>query len=241
VPGDNFGLSFSPDGTRFGYAAARSIVVEETGTRRVVLRLPMPNDMGVVGYMRWSPDSGTLFVSPLGGQPLGIDMASGAIRWRLDGAHVVSWSADGTMMADAWQGSLTLLDPTTGSPIRELKGFTGVGMAGFSADGQRLVRLRQSDGALEVIDLASASRIGRRIETGATLQSGWGALVVPADGKVAYVGSMITQLTAYDVDPASWAVKACAAAGRNLTRQEWAQYVGTLGDYRATCPQYDAP
>jgi hypothetical protein len=40
------------------------------------------------------------------------------------------------------------------------------------------------------------------------------------------------------MDPASWATKACDAVGRNLTRAEWAQYLGTLGEYRATCDRY---
>jgi len=40
----------------------------------------------------------------------------------------------------------------------------------------------------------------------------------------------------WDLRPASWEAKACALAGRNLTRDEWGQFV--VGDYRRTCPQW---
>jgi hypothetical protein len=40
----------------------------------------------------------------------------------------------------------------------------------------------------------------------------------------------------WDVDPASWRTRACAVAGRELTRQEWHQFLPGR-PYRATCPQ----
>ena len=36
-----------------------------------------------------------------------------------------------------------------------------------------------------------------------------------------------------------WLEQACRAAGRNLTVEEWATYIG--GTPRATCPQWSAP
>jgi hypothetical protein len=42
-----------------------------------------------------------------------------------------------------------------------------------------------------------------------------------------------------DVDPVSWRDQACALAGRNLTRAEWARYVGAE-PYRQTCSRYPA-
>ena len=35
-----------------------------------------------------------------------------------------------------------------------------------------------------------------------------------------------------------WRAAACAVAGRNLTRDEWATYLGDIATYRATCPQF---
>jgi WD40 repeat protein len=40
----------------------------------------------------------------------------------------------------------------------------------------------------------------------------------------------------WDLRPTSWEAKACQLAGRNLTHDEWDQFVG--GDYRRTCPRW---
>ena len=53
---------------------------------------------------------------------------------------------------------------------------------------------------------------------------------------VQWNGSSILELT---LDPERWRERACIAAGRNLTADEWATYIG--GTPRATCPQYPAP
>ena len=41
------------------------------------------------------------------------------------------------------------------------------------------------------------------------------------------------------LDAETWFGQACLAAGRNLTLDEWASYLG--GTPRATCPQWPAP
>jgi len=41
-----------------------------------------------------------------------------------------------------------------------------------------------------------------------------------------------------DVDPESWITQSCERAGRNFTRDEWAQY-GFTEPYRKTCDQWD--
>ncbi len=40
----------------------------------------------------------------------------------------------------------------------------------------------------------------------------------------------------WDLDPEHWATTACRVAGRNLTRAEWADNIGELAPYQATCP-----
>ena len=42
------------------------------------------------------------------------------------------------------------------------------------------------------------------------------------------------------VDPMVWRQQACALAGRNLTRAEWARYLPGEPP-RPTCPQFPAP
>jgi hypothetical protein len=43
-------------------------------------------------------------------------------------------------------------------------------------------------------------------------------------------------LVVWDLRPSTLVDKACTVAGRNLTRDEWRQFVG--GEYRRTCPQW---
>ncbi len=42
----------------------------------------------------------------------------------------------------------------------------------------------------------------------------------------------------WDVDPASWLQRACAIAGRNLTRQEWHEFLPER-PFQAVCPGND--
>jgi WD40 repeat protein len=43
------------------------------------------------------------------------------------------------------------------------------------------------------------------------------------------------RVTRWDVDPESWKRRACKVAGRNLTRDEWRDFVGDR-PYHTTCP-----
>jgi crotonobetainyl-CoA:carnitine CoA-transferase CaiB-like acyl-CoA transferase len=54
-----------------------------------------------------------------------------------------------------------------------------------------------------------------------------------ADAINGIVEDWTRSLTALEVEAA------CLAAGRNLTEDEWATYIG--GDPQATCPQWPAP
>jgi hypothetical protein len=44
----------------------------------------------------------------------------------------------------------------------------------------------------------------------------------------------------WNVDLAAWNDEACAIARRNLSRAEWARYVGANVEYSSTCPQFEA-
>ena len=44
--------------------------------------------------------------------------------------------------------------------------------------------------------------------------------------------------TSWDLDEAHWQAQACAAAGRNLTQEEWDRYLPDAGPRRATCADW---
>jgi len=58
------------------------------------------------------------------------------------------------------------------------------------------------------------------------------------DGKLLAAPGVDSHGMLWDVDPAAWRERACAIAGRNLTREEWRLYLPAGEDYRATCPRW---
>ncbi len=46
-------------------------------------------------------------------------------------------------------------------------------------------------------------------------------------------------LSIWDLSVSGWIRRACDLAGRNLTRQEWSEYVGAE-PYQRTCPNFPA-
>jgi hypothetical protein len=90
----------------------------------------------------------------------------------------------------------------------------------------------------ELIDVESGTRIGVPLRVAGDASTDNNGILVVEHGL--YYGPPTGPVVYYDLDPTSWEATACRAAGRNLTRAEWDRYLGTLGEYRATCPQYPA-
>lgn len=61
------------------------------------------------------------------------------------------------------------------------------------------------------------------------------------DGRMLATAGVDTYAMLWDVDPAVWRRRACAIAGRNLSREEWRLYLPSSATYRATCPAWPAP
>jgi WD40 repeat protein len=62
-----------------------------------------------------------------------------------------------------------------------------------------------------------------------------------ADGRQLAVAGVESLAMLWDVDPALWRRRACAVAGRNLSREEWNLYLQAGASYRATCPEWPLP
>ena len=61
-------------------------------------------------------------------------------------------------------------------------------------------------------------------------------LAYSRDGRLLADASDDHTVMVWDVDFRSWQARACQIANRNLTIDEWQQYVGTE-PYRRTCPK----
>jgi WD40 repeat protein/tRNA A-37 threonylcarbamoyl transferase component Bud32 len=57
------------------------------------------------------------------------------------------------------------------------------------------------------------------------------------DGRLLAVAGVGSRAMLWDVDSVGWRLRACAIAGRNLTREEWGLYLPGMR-FRATCPEW---
>jgi WD40 repeat protein len=151
----------------------------------------------------------------------------------------VAASPDGSVLVTATiDGHLILRDPATAKPTApEIAGATGrTNNIVFSTDNTRMLVVTWG-GAAHVYDVASTRQIGRTLpveldpdvaQIGATLRPDGEQLAVATEHGV--------QL--WNLDPEAWREAACRLAGRNLTHEEWDNYIPQGEPYRATCSQW---
>lgn len=130
-------------------------------------------------------------------------------------------------------GRLTLFDAGTLTALRELSGSRGFIRNVETSNNGSVMVLQGGDRRVQLIDVQTGAPLGGPItipdnETNtATLQ--------PTGLQLAIGGGTADGIAIWDLDPAHWAPAACRVAGRNLTRDEWATYLGPLEPYRQTC------
>jgi WD40 repeat protein len=108
---------------------------------------------------------------------------------------------------------------------------TGFGSASVAAD-DRLLASASSDGTIALWDLAT----GRRLGTPLPGPAGFPSISFTPDGHWLFASYSNGQAYRWDMRPASWRAKACAVAGRALTRAEWTQLEPSR-PYTPVCPQ----
>jgi WD40 repeat protein len=234
------------------FSADSRTVAGHDGYGRVILwdvagrrqRGPMLDADTVGGHahavMAFSPDNRTLVTGGRLGQIKFWDPATGRKLAEPGPAHAdvvvdLEFSPDGDLVASASaDGNVLFWDPrrraVAGAPLSG--GGGALSRVAFSPDGAVLATTDHTSN-VNLWDVASRQQIGRPLAghtgdaVGVTFVDEGNTLVTSgADGSLIF----------WDLKPSSWEAKACALAGRNLTRDEWRQFIG--GDYRRTCPQW---
>jgi DNA-binding SARP family transcriptional activator/WD40 repeat protein len=154
-------------------------------------------------------------------EPLGRSRVGVTAHFAPDG-RVLTSDQDGTVrLRDA---QLSVLDTYRGLPLPVIR-------PRFSADGARFVTIDDFTGEARIWRTDPLAPIGGPVAV-AGRASG---VTLSPDGTRLLIGS--ERAWELRLDPDRWEEQACLAAGRNLTRVEWARYLGDE-PYRRTCPAF---
>jgi WD40 repeat protein len=112
--------------------------------------------------------------------------------------------------------------------------FGDVSWVTFSPDGALLASSGWSDHTLILWDVASGRPIGQPLTGHVGPAAG---IAFSPDGSALASVSLDGTVRLWDVGPETWKARICQIAGRNLTREEWAEYLPGQ-PYQSTCPQW---
>jgi WD40 repeat protein len=238
------------DAEGFSCEDAEVAVLDLAGGRRVAGGVL--EDESFVDRVALSPDGATLAVAGASWKVSLWDVAhERTLPGQLDAGDSitdVAWSPNGSLLAvasefggahapgasGALNNKVVVWDVAARNPVGEplLGGASGMSAATFSPDGS-ILAAGDFSGAIRLWDAETLSTLGDRIVTGS---SNVAALRFSPDGRTLASGHGNGQVQLWDTDPEAWIDHLCAAANRNLTDAEWAEFVGDV-EYEATCPE----
>jgi WD40 repeat protein len=201
-------VAFSPDGQTLASGSLDTTIRLWDVENGQQIGGPFIGHTGFVQNVAFSPDGQTL--------------ASGSCRRPLLITKVVNCS----------EGIIILWEVVGGQQIGEpLTGHTDyVNSVAFSPDGQTLAS-GSSDGTIRLWEVATGQQISAPL---AGHTASVRSVAFSPDGQTLASGSADTTIRLWDMDW-KWKARACRAAGRNLTAEEWRRYLGDR-PYELTCP-----
>jgi WD40 repeat protein/tRNA A-37 threonylcarbamoyl transferase component Bud32 len=135
-------------------------------------------------------------------------------------AFSVALSPDGRLLAvGGYPRLVRLWDVRTGELAHELDSAGGDALE-FSRDGRILAVSGGAEG-VSLWDVSTGTQIGPSL----TLGYRAGMMDLSSDGRRLLMTAGDGHGVVWDVDPESWARRACALANRTLTREEWEKFV----------------
>jgi WD40 repeat protein len=170
-----------------------------------------------------SPDGRTMVVAMVTGVEL-VDVATLRLQAYLAGATSAEsraqFTPDGRYVLEASPNGWTRMWSTkTWQPVgRVLAGHTGEVLAESVSPDGRTIATGSADGTIRLYDAATQALVGAPLP--AVPNRPVEPLFTP-DGDYLLAITSTGQAYRWDVRPSAWAQRACAVAGRTLTRAEW--------------------
>jgi WD40 repeat protein len=250
-------LDFSHDGRILASGGCQKLT---TDTRRCKGRVrlwdiasgtpiaePLISDTEEIVMVKFSPDDNTLagvsWNSEVVRWQLGDERPLGSILTRHTGqAASVSFHPNGGMLAIGnHNATVTLWDLLKDRPMRELSigDRQGVASVAFSPDGRMLA---SGSGSVVLWDVSSGGQIGPLIVPDQPGDKSVLGLAFSPNGDVLMSGSEVydeeygePMAIRFNVSMELWQKEACSRSGRNLTSEEWRQFIGEDIPYDLTC------
>ncbi|MET0802232.1 MAG: hypothetical protein ABWZ53_13825, partial [Actinomycetota bacterium] len=233
VPYIGMPLRWSPDGNRIAAATVGRLFVIDAKSGRRIEDLAIGDLDGPSG-VAFDETGERLLVTDFGGTTIIFDQSGErlAVYGDPDEPQNGTWASDGSLvLTNPFTGVVSVVDPETGeavapsfsagSPLVASVGANGIGAA---VTWNNIVTLW---------DVRTGQQIGEPFNpSDANVMSS----ILDASGTHLVSGGSNTVV--WDLDPAVWRVRACEAAGRNLTQEEWEEFLPEGEAYHATCPQY---
>jgi hypothetical protein len=195
-------------------------------------QLAIDYEPGAIGSFVISPDGTRLLVGGTEGVRV-FDLGDGRLLDQPFAGFQLAVDQQRHMVAvSGLDGTITLRDATTLATLGSVIAAPPGSDVALAPDGS-LLKVVDASRHLRLYDVATHAPIGPPIDLG----DGSDSEILPhGDSMLLQRDGAIVELS---LDPDTWLDRACLAAGRNLTVEEWATYVG--GSPRATCPQWPAP
>ena len=230
------GMSFNADETMLATAGPNGVRLWDVATGVARGRVGDGSAVGAVafspaaplvaivtaGYPDWAEQGGVVEVWDTTQRSL-------VLRLRPDVAgdvlgYALAFTPDGRVLASGGLGDrfVHLWDVEKGMPLRELEqNVGGVHSLEFSPDGRTLAVGGYGEQYAALLDVETGAQLGPRLTSGR--DSAW--VDVSPDGRSLLQTHGSGEGAVWDIDPESWARRACALANRTLTQEEWKKFL----------------
>ena len=234
-----FYIATSPDGRLIATGSERGLYVIDARTGEEVVHVDDAFE-GWVYPVAFTLDGTKVAAGDIEGPTMLIDLrrpdaAPKVLDTGLQQPWAITLSPDGSQLVVAGRTGAVLHDAESGRRIRDLGVLDDVISAAYSADGRTLA-LGTTKGEVLFLDTTSWRQIGGAVPG----QADWvnGVAFDPSGRRLA-AGSedgsiLVLSDRAWSSAPGYLMTSMCRVAGRNLTQDEWREYVG-FREYRETC------